>query len=167
MPVSLIKVRPWLHLELRKVAKRADACTCHVPDSSRFGRFDVGAREIVLLRGSSEWQHLDDGTLATTHHAHVERYATDCDGAHGNEYVSLPLPGEDDWDFWQREVGFAISAYRPGTLEITERGNNLVATWSAATDEGHENETRVRCFDPHCAYDKGSQYDQFAELMGY
>jgi hypothetical protein len=159
-------------VNLRKVVGRAYSCTCHVPRDSRFGRYDVDPRAIVLFDGMTEWQHVDDGTAASTHHAHIETWGNDCDGGHGDTYVDLPNPGEEGgWEFvqWMRVVESAVGASdKRGTLttECDDDGR-YSCSWSGQHDEGsHGREVRM-CIDPHCAYETSSHFDQYAQLAGY
>lgn len=170
--VTLWKIKPQ-PVYLAKIIGRAYSCTCHIPDSSRFGYHDVDPRPIILLDGLSEWQHVDDGTAASTHHIHVSRNASDCDGPIDHYHVDLPRPGDEGgsmFSHWMRALQWLPNAavYVEGTMTVKHHEDGTYsAEWSAPTDEGYEHEEIRVCLDPHCAYDRASQRDHFAEAMGY
>lgn len=172
MTVILWKTVPQ-PVELRRVIDSAPACTCHIPSSSRFGRYDVNPRQIILVDGSSEWRHTDDGSPAYTHHTHVEIASNDCDGPHQRSYVDLPHPAVEstsEFDHWMGEVRYLPNpaVYGEGEMTLTHHDDGTYSgTWSARTEEGREYKGITLCRDPHCAYARSSQRDYYAEAAGY
>lgn len=170
--VTLWKTVPWLHGELRKIVDRADRCTCHIPRHSKYGRHDVDPRPIILVDGSSEWQHVDDGTAASTHHAHCANYGSGCDGVVGDDYVELPTPGEEggwEFTFWMRMLDWcAVASDESGQLSFsTDDNGHYRADYRGLHDEGQHWRSVRMCADPHCAYERGEHYDHFARAAGY
>jgi len=100
-------------------------------------------------------------------HVHISITSQDCDGGHGHVYTmpgsmetnfrlhSLPLTENGEGTFTRKVY------YNDGSDEMLYR-----MSWYARTDEGFHSEEWVECIDDD-ADEKSSQYDQFAEMMGY
>lgn len=131
----------------------------------------------------------DDRELFPRVHIHVSGYGTDCDGAHGNDYITWPderdnltadevrhyvnpdeMVGTFDVNkMWRHAVRWIID-FTPeygGTLslEMGETTYDRSASWRQRTDEGgHSAELRM-CIDD--CDDRHTVYDQYAQEAGY
>lgn len=116
--------------------------------------------------------------MSTSLHAHVSTSSRDCDGGHGQDYITT-LNDEEraehvrangindfhDLHFKNRVLGnhVSFSPLAKVEVEVTEHG----FTMSEATEEGYRSAEVTWCEDTDCDSDAGGQYDQFAEAMGY
>jgi len=116
--------------------------------------------------------------MTTSLHAHIATSSSDCDGGHGYDYI-VCLNDEEiaeharqdgvndfhDLHFKERVLGGQVS-FSPLVkvqVEITESG----FTTHEVTDEGYRAAEVYWCEDEACDPNSASQYDQFAEMMGY
>lgn len=148
-------------------------CTCHPPYRGSSTEPATDGRTITAnpdpAKGQPKWLHADDNTPASTEHVHYERSSADCDGPHERSHTER-IGDRDPDNFWQERVELLLSTWRPGTLQLTQPDPDrpeMVALWTAPTDEGYESEEATQCFDPACAYKQSRQRDVFAEMMGY
>lgn len=119
--------------------------------------------------------------MTTNLHAHVDTFARDCDGGHGDDYImalsadevahSVKANGINDFHeiiFRDRVVASVVNSYSieegfTGTLQVTAHGLD----WSEPTDEGYRR-TEVRwCEDEECDPNARAVFDEYAEAMGY
>jgi hypothetical protein len=110
-------------------------------------------------------------------HAHVFTSSRDCDGGHGNEYTMTYSPEEieeskqefndfSDIHFMQRVMMNVASPYAVEygmTVTVDSEGIDVHEN----TDEGSRAANVRWCHDEMCDPMVSSQYDQFAEAMGY
>jgi hypothetical protein len=113
---------------------------------------------------------MSENTSTLTLHAHVSTASRDCDGGHGNDYVSEMNDDErkssfPDLDFKARILSNHTSFHSEFgvTLKVDADG----FTMSEPTDEGHRSAEIRWCEDSDCDPNSASQYDQYAEMMGY
>lgn len=102
-------------------------------------------------------------------HAHVATSARDCDGGHGQDYVSNMNNDErasrfPDLEFKARVLSVHVSFHSEFgvTVKVDEDGFYM----HEQTDEGYRS-AEVRWCEDDCDDTASSQYDQFAELAGY
>lgn len=110
-------------------------------------------------------------------HAHIETYATDCDGPISRTYM-LTMNDEEraddfgDITFVNRMVAHVVSAYSTfhgGNLTITNDDEYSVGKrleWNEVTEEGHRNVVANICTDD-CDDERPTYRDHRAEAMGY
>jgi hypothetical protein len=112
-----------------------------------------------------------------TLHAHIATSSRDCDGGHGQDYIMFfndeeiaehaAAQGINDFSdihFMQRVMNSVASPYAVEygmTVKVDSEGIEV----HEQTDEGYR-AAQVRWCHDQCA-DESSQYDQFAEMMGY
>lgn len=106
----------------------------------------------------------------TTLHAHVETYATDCDGAISNDYIATMNEGEDDLDFHNRMVASTVNTYSlmaQGALKVTRfEDGDVRMEWTEQTEEGSRYHGVTFCTDD-CDTGETHYRDHRAEEMGY
>lgn len=113
-------------------------------------------------------------------HAHVETYARDCDGGHGNEYTM----GMNDDERGERESAGGINDFSdihfmnrvmtglagPYAVEYKMTVNVGPEGFCVReeTDEGYREANVTWCRDEGCDPNaQGPVYDEYAEAMGY
>lgn len=118
--------------------------------------------------------------MTTNLHAHVYKFARDCDGGHGNEYTMGFTDAEvaehekangvndfSDIHFMERVMMNVASPYAVEysmTVKVDSEGIEV----SEATDEGHRSAEVRWCRDEDCDPNaQGPVYDEYAEAMGY
>jgi hypothetical protein len=102
-------------------------------------------------------------------HFHVDNEGRDCDGRHGSYTVQHGWGPETGRLAWTRYVSHVIRFYGPDkevTIKrYTRDDGTFVIEFGGPNDEGGYSHTQAyTCTDIGC---KNSQYDQYAELMGY
>jgi hypothetical protein len=112
-------------------------------------------------------------------HAHIDYYATDCDGSISRDYIMWPNPEQDqreDYDgdgeisFRQRVLCHIVSAYTTWAGDLKVYGDEMgglteTMEWSEQTEEGGRSYSARFCRDD-CA-DEEHYRDHTAESMGY
>jgi hypothetical protein len=118
--------------------------------------------------------------MTNTLHAHVDTYARDCDGGHGNEYTvgfnDSELKERNDADgvndfsdihFMERVMMSVASPYAVEygmTVKVDDDGIEV----HEQTDEGYRTATVRWCHDADCDPNaQGPVHDEYAEMMGY
>jgi hypothetical protein len=119
-------------------------------------------------------------TEAFTLHAHVSTSARDCDGGHGQDYITVPNDDERqefadgqkrgynnfaDLTFKNRVLGNHVSFH--SEFGVTVKVDAEGFTMSEATEEGYRAAEVRWCEDADCDPESGGQYDEYAEAMGY
>jgi hypothetical protein len=112
-------------------------------------------------------------------HVHVERESSDCDGRHGDYYVYIPREERSSDDIGYHEIREALCRILPlwgeqrvafgfsqHESEDAEWPDTHMAWASWGTDEGWVR-YELRTCSWECDSEESSQYDQFAEMMGY
>lgn len=112
-------------------------------------------------------------------HAHVSTSSRDCDGGHGSDYVM----GFNDAEIAEREAAQGINDF--SDIHFMQRVMMNVASPYAVeygmtvkvdsegievhehTDEGFRAAEVRWCRDEDCDPNASSQYDEYAEAMGY
>lgn len=116
--------------------------------------------------------------MTNTIHAHVSTFARDCDGGHGNEYVT----GFNDEEKKERENANGVNDF--SDIHFMQRVMNSVASPYAVeysmtvtvipegidvheqTDEGFRS-AEVRWCHDDCEEGQGPVYDEYAQAAGY
>jgi hypothetical protein len=102
-------------------------------------------------------------------HIHVTEESRDCDGGHG--YYNILWPYEwngrmiDAAELWYRKLASLqgwLAIHPGGKL----KGKSGQLFFSAPTDEGYRSEYAYKCSDD-CEGNPASQWDEYAEAMGY
>lgn len=113
----------------------------------------------------------------TTHlHAHVASESRDCDGGHGYDYIVALSKKErkehkkadgvndfHDLHFKERVLGGIVSFHAEAEVHVYAEGFR----YSEPTEEGYRAVEVTWCEDEDCDPNASSQYDQYAEMMGY
>ena len=110
-------------------------------------------------------------------HAHVESYATDCDGPISRTYDMVMSDIErnsefGDIDFHNRVLAHVVNTYsmrHTGTLRVERLGgpdDEVRLEWSEVTDEGSVSLTATICGCPD-GNSEPTYRDHRAESMGY
>jgi len=115
--------------------------------------------------------------MTNTLHAHVMTASRDCDGGHGNEFISemteeeiahhVEADGVNDFSdliFKGRILSHHVSFHSEFGVTVKVDDNGFSS--HEATDEGYRG-SEVRWCEDDCVMGEASQYDQFAEMMGY
>jgi hypothetical protein len=113
-------------------------------------------------------------------HAHVSTSSRDCDGGHGQDYITVPNDDEiaefaagqkrgynnfAEYTFKERVLGNHVSFHSEFGVEVNVTREGF--TMSEATDEGYSAAEVRWCEDADCDTGAGGQYDEYAEAMGY
>lgn len=115
----------------------------------------------------------------TSHlHAHVASSSADCDGEHGHDYIVALSKKErkehkkangindfHDLHFKSRVLSNAVSFSPLSGAKVLIDDSGFTCT--EATEEGYRFVEVLWCEDESCDPNAASQYDQFAEMMGY
>lgn len=108
-------------------------------------------------------------------HVHIDTSSQDCDGRHGHyDTAELPELVERGSERSPRErlgayVGDRVRSLLMFGLEfsVTQHGSNVIVV-NRLSDEGGSSTAYTLCTDRTCdEFGKSSQYDQYAESMGY
>jgi hypothetical protein len=154
---------------------RHEMCTCCL----------TGRAAVHVWDDTRPSWHVADGTVASFMHVHTATYSVDCDGPYERFYTERPAQvfvhesdddngygREDAFAFWRRTVANVTEAFTDfgGTLTVapvSPESDEREVTWNGPTDEGSVHRNAVLCFRSHCARDRSSQRDHYAESMNY
>lgn len=123
---------------------------------------------------------MDNETETFPLHAHIETYATDCDGALSGGYL-LTMNDEEvdraagggfgDIQFHNRVLSHVVNTYSimaTGSLTVTRlEDGDVRLSWSEATEEGGRNIEATICTDPCDLGEDAWRRDHQAEEAGY